>query len=129
RSMTMHDRAARTMTAGMIAAGRVLGPAALAYGTTRAVRSFAELELKMTRVGITAEASREDMQQFTGEARRMAGELAMPMDQIVAGADALAAQGRSMEEIRALLPSVAKTAQAAGAEVDDIARSADAVGT
>src|SRR5690606_25680616 len=106
RTMLLHDRAARAMTAGMVALGRVLGPAALAYGTTRAVRSFAELELKMTRVGITAEASREDMQQFTGEARRMAGELAMPMDQIVAGADALAAQGRSMEEIRALLPSV-----------------------
>lgn len=129
RSMMLHDRAARSATAGMVAIGRVLGPAALAYGTTRAVRSFAELERRMTRVGITADASREDMQQFTGEARRMAGELAMPMDQIVAGADALAAQGRSMQEIRALLPSVAKTAQAAGAEVDDIARSADAVGT
>lgn len=129
RTMLLHDRAARAMTAGMVALGRVLGPAALAYGTTRAVRNFAELERRMTRVGITADASREEMEQFTGEARRMAGDLAMPLDQIVAGADALAAQGRSLQEIRALLPSVAKTAQAAGAEVDDIARSADAVGT
>jgi len=129
RTMLLHDRAARAMTAGMVALGRVLGPAALAYGTTRAVRNFAELERRMTRVGITADASREEMEQFTGEARRMAGDIAMPLDQIVAGADALAAQGRSLQEIRALLPSVAKTAQAAGAEVDDIARSADAVGT
>lgn len=115
--------------AAMAAAGRVIAPAAIAYGAGRAVSSYADLERRMTRIGITADATREEMTQMTAEAQRMAADFAMPLDDIVEGMDTLAAQGRSLGEIRALLPSVARTAQAAGAKAEDIAKSADAVGT
>lgn len=67
------------------------------------------------------------MRAVTDEARRLAMEVAMPFDKLAAGYEALAAQGRKMNDIRTFMPAVARTAQAAGAGVDDIANSAGAV--
>jgi TP901 family phage tail tape measure protein len=122
-------RAASASSLAFAAAGRFLAPAAVAYGAARAISNFAEVERRMTRIGITADASREEIAAFAVEARNLASATAQPFNQIAAGADALAAQGRNLSEIRALLPSVARTAQAAGAQTEDIAKSADAVGT
>jgi len=118
--------AATTTTVASV--GRYLAPAAVAYGVSRAVRSYADVERRLTRVGITADTSREEMQAVRKEAQALADEVAMPFDNIVGGFEALAAQGKSMGEIRRQMPAVARAAQAAGADVNDIANAAGAVG-
>lgn len=63
-----------------------------------------------------------------GEAAfKVAQEVAMPYDKVVQGLDVLVAQGRTLKDAMEFLPSVSRTASAAGAEVDDIARTADSV--
>ena len=108
---------------------RVLGPAALAYGAGSALSNFAEAERRMTRIGNTVGATRDQMKEAMGDAQRIAFDTAQPFGKIVEGMETLAAQGRSLKEIQDVLPAVAKTAQASGSEVDDIAKTADAVGS
>ena len=108
---------------------KVLAPAAIAAGAGKAVTTYADDERKLTRIGVTAEATREEMEGVRKEAYALAKATAQPFGNIVSGMETLAAQGRSLREIRDLLPAVAKTAQASGSEVADIAKSADAVGT
>jgi TP901 family phage tail tape measure protein len=116
-------------TSAMVASvGRYLAPAAVAYGVGRAVKSYAEVERRLTRVGITADTSREEMQAVRKEAQALADEVAMPFDSIVVGFEAMAAQGKSMRDIRQQMPAIARAAQAAGADVNDIANAAGAVG-
>lgn len=115
-------------TAMVASVGRYLAPAAVAYGTAQAVRNYAEVERRLTRVGITADASREEMRAVRKEAQQLAQDVAMPFDNIVGGFEALAAQGKSMREIREQMPAIARAAQAAGADVNDIANAAGAVG-
>lgn len=104
-----------------------IAPAALGYGAARSFAAYADIERRMTRVGITGEASREEMRAVTTEAQKMALSTGLSFDQIARGFEALAAQGRKMADIRAFMPSVAATAQASGADVADIANSAGAV--
>ncbi|WP_210485367.1 phage tail tape measure protein [Microvirga antarctica] len=113
-------------------AGRVapyLAPVAIAAAAGKAYADFAAVERRMTRIGVTAGASREEMTQLTAEAQRMAVGLALPFDQVADGFDTLAAQGRSLSEMKEMMPAIARTAQAAGAEVNDIALTAETVGS
>lgn len=120
-------------TQGVIATGaremhatllRYAAPAAVAYGAKQAFVDFAELERRMNRIGITAEASAEETGAALEELHRSAKRFAMPVDAAVAGLDTLVSSGMSLREAMAFLPSVLSTAQAAGASTEDIANTA-----
>ena len=112
---------------GAVAAG------AGGYLGARAVKSsitnFAELERHMTRIAITAESTKEKAQEAAAELWQMANDMAMPISQVVDGLDQLVADGRTLEESLAFMPSIVATAQASGAAVEDIAKSAYSLGT
>jgi len=119
--------------AGISRAALALGGTTLGvYGLSRAisdtVKKTADLERRMTRIRLTADASASAMAAATTKMQDLAVEVALPFDKIASGMEALVAQGRTLPEALAFLPAVARTAQAAGAEVDDIARSAGSLG-
>jgi len=103
------------------------------YGAGRLVRgaitSYAALEREIGRIGITADATDEQVQGASKTLYDLASQTAMPMEQVVDGFDALVAAGRSWQDALNMLPAVVKTAQASGANVADIAQTADAAAT
>lgn len=108
-------------------AAKVVGGAVAAAGVTfgvAATRQFAGLEREMNRIGITAGATVEQTSKATQSVQKMAQDLALPIDQAVAGLDTLTASGMDLDEAMAFLPSVLTTAQAAGASTVDIANTA-----
>lgn len=104
--------------AGMYVAGRA---------AKSAVTDFAALEREITRIGITADASDSQIKNVSTTIMKMAQDTATPLSDVYDGFDALVSAGRSWDEALAFLPSVVKTAQAAGAETRDIAATADAM--
>jgi TP901 family phage tail tape measure protein len=118
-------------SAGRVAVG-MAGAALSIYAVGRGLRSAyteaATFDRRMTRIGITADASGEAINSATRQVEAIAREVALPVNDVVDGLDALTASGKTLEESLALLPSVARTAQASGAAVNDIARSAQSVG-
>lgn len=106
---------------------RFAAPAAVAYGAQRMVREFAGVERTLTRIGINADASREQMQGVYKELQQIAQATSTPVHNIVAGLDSLIASGKSLEEAMALIGSVSATAQASGADFGQMATTADAV--
>jgi TP901 family phage tail tape measure protein len=108
----------------LVAAGGMRG---IARGVMSAEKAFASFDRQMTRIGITADATTGQVAAASGEVKQLAQDVALPLEDGVAGLDALVAAGRSLPEAMAFLPSVARTAQAAGAETADIANSADAI--
>lgn len=134
RSQGGYGRGGAAAGAGGMIAGigaRGLALAGGAYGVARTVTSsissFADLDRRMRRVGLTADATGAQVASATQEVKSLAMSTATPLDDVVKGLEALVAQGRSLPESMAFLPAVTRTAQAAGAEVEDIAKSADAV--
>lgn len=113
---------ARAMHATLM---RYAAPAALTYGAAQAFTDFAELERRMTRIGITATATAEETQDAWRRAQDFADDYAMPLDAVIEGLDTLVASGRTLEEAMAFLPSVLRTAQASGAATSDIANTAE----
>lgn len=130
-----HNRAQTAMARGTIAAttaaygaiARYAAPAAIAYGTARAFKSYAEAERQIERIGITADASAEETRAAMGRIYEVARDLHLPFQDVVSGVDALAASGKNFREIFELLPAVGKTAQASGSAVQDVATTADAI--
>lgn len=116
---------------GFLAGGGKLVAAIGGYAAVRGVMSaekaYATFDRRMTRIGITADASASDVDKATTSVRRLASEVGLPLDGVVGGLDALVAAGRSLPDAMGFLPAVAKTAQAAGADTADIANSADAL--
>jgi TP901 family phage tail tape measure protein len=119
RQQQMMERASTALRAagGLFFAGNVAGQVAAA------TKRYADLDRQMTRIGITGDASQEEIAAGLKSMRDLAQEVAAPVDQIKAGMDALTSSGLSFREALAMLPSVAKTAQASGAGFDDIANS------
>lgn len=109
-------------TFGLLA--RFAGPAALAYGIKESVSQFAEVERKMTRIGITADASADQVKAATAKLRELAMATGLSFTSASDGLDTLVASGLSLQEAMAFLPSVLNTAQATGAEVSDVANTA-----
>lgn len=89
-----------------------------------AYKNFAGFEREMTRIGITAGATVKATQSASDTVQKMAYDLALPIDQAVAGLDTLVASGMNLESAMAFLPSVLATAQASGAATTDIANTA-----
>jgi len=118
---------------GMIAAGardmqamllRYAAPAALVYGAKEAYVEFAELERRMTRIGITAGANVDETRAAFDLLQRSAKDFALPIDEAISGLDTLVSSGMDLKEAMGFLPSVLATAQAAGAATADIANTA-----
>lgn len=124
KTQSLVARGSDAATAAMV---RFAAPAAIAYGAQRAVREFAGVERTLTRIGINADASREQMADVYKELQQIAQATATPVDNIVSGLDSLIASGKSLDEAMALIGSVSATAQAAGADFGQMATTADAV--
>lgn len=120
---------ARTNAAVYSSVMRYAAPAALAYGATRATKEYASVERRLSRIGINAEASRESMDKAMGEMRQIAQDIEAPIDNVVSGLESLIAAGKTLPEAMALLPSVARTAQAADADFSEMASTAEAIGS
>jgi TP901 family phage tail tape measure protein len=115
---------ARSSNAAFAAIGRFAAPAAVAYGVQRSVVAFADMERQMGRIGITADATREETEGAFIALQARAKEMALPLEQAVKGLDTLVSSGLSLKEAMAFLPSVLATAQASGAATEDIANTA-----
>lgn len=118
----------RAMAAEAAVLARVVVPAAALYGAQRSYRRFAETERALIRIGITADASARQIGDANKAMVAIADDVAMPIGEIRGGLDSLVAAGRTLDDSMALLPAVARTAQASGAAVDDIAVTAVSVG-
>lgn len=111
---------------------RTLGPLAGAVGAfevANAYKQAAAFDRRMTMIGQTADADREKIDGLSASVHDLAQQTATPVDKLAGGLEALVAQGRSLKEAMDFLPSVARTAAASGSEVDDIAKTADSVGS
>lgn len=121
-------RAAAAQRIGMYPGIRSLAGGYIgARAVTQSVTKHAEAERAVTRIGVTADASKEALTDVGDTALRIAQEVAVPYAKVVQALETLVAQRGSLSEAMSLLPSVARTASAAGAEVEDIAKTADSV--
>jgi TP901 family phage tail tape measure protein len=106
---------------------RFLAPAAVAAGAGVSIKAYAEIERRMERIGITADASADETKAALGRVRQIADDIRAPVDQVVDGLDNLTASGKTMKEALALLSPVSRTAQAADADFGQMATTADAI--
>lgn len=119
---------AATTGKAMMATARFLAPAALAYGVKNSVTAYAAVERRLNRIAINADKGRDAVDSMLKVVNQTSYDYAMGQDDVTSGLETLVAAGRSADDALSFLPSVAATAQAAGAEVFDIATTADAVG-
>lgn len=125
--MERAESRANILVGRMLKFGAVAGTALAAAGGA-AVNSFAGVERTMTNIGITADVSRERMEEARRQLQMMADDFAFQnFDEPVKALDALIAKNIEFEQAMALLPSVLATAQAANAVPEDIANSAVAI--
>jgi TP901 family phage tail tape measure protein len=108
----------RYATVGVLAAGVVAG---------KAVADYAELERRVNRILINAGKGLKEVKPTVQALQTIAQDTRQGFDKTVVGLETLVASGRSLEDAMAFLPSVATTAQASGAEIADVALSADAL--
>ncbi|RWE83151.1 MAG: phage tail tape measure protein [Mesorhizobium sp.] len=110
-------------------AGRVAGVAVAAAGyvAIRTARDYAQLERTIGRIIINADKPATAIRPTIAVLQELADKSKLPFDNVVQGLEMLIASGRSLEEALAFLPTVARTAQASGAEMSDIALTADAL--
>jgi TP901 family phage tail tape measure protein len=126
RSQALIGRGAREMHATLM---RYAAPAALVAGGVMSAKAFADIERRMERIGITADASAEQTTAALDRVRQIANDLEVPVDNVIEGLESLVASGKSLDEALAFLPSVAGTAHAADAAFGDMATTADAIGS
>ncbi|MBL4732051.1 MAG: phage tail tape measure protein [Rhizobiaceae bacterium] len=125
------NRNGRSVAQTAAAVGRAATVVGLAVGAVgiASYKKFAGDERTLTRIGITAEATREQMADIRGELYDTAKATGLQFRDMVLGLDSLTASGRNLKQAMELLPSVAVTAQASGAEMVNIATTADALST
>lgn len=123
RRAGMFERARGVIVGGATALGGY-GLTAYAAG---AVKRFSDVERAMTRVGITGEATDEQIAGGIEKMRKLAMETAQPFDKMREGMEALTSSGKSFQESLAMMPAIARTAQASGASMADTANSSVAL--
>lgn len=112
------------LAAGRLAVGaaaRVLAPAAVAYGGVQSVKRFAETDMALTRIGITADATDDEIGKLNKSVRDLAFESGKSFNDVTKGLESLVSGGMDLPQAMPALPAIVKTAQAAGAEVGDMA--------
>ncbi len=125
---------ARTQTAAykqtvstLAATARYLAPAAIAMGVQRSVVAYAAVERRLNRIAINADQGKEAVGGMLKSINQISYDYAIAQDDVTTGLETLVAAGRSADDAMKFLPAVTATAQAAGAEIADIATTADAV--
>ena len=111
----------RSTGAIVAASGRMLAPLAAGYGVSQGVKRFGETEMAITRIGITADATDAEVGQLHKTLRGLAFEAGKPFDEVTGGLESLIAGGLDLPQAMPAMPAIVKTAQAAGAEVRDMA--------
>lgn len=104
-----------------------VGTVAAGYAGAKAYENFAQLERRVGRIVINADEGASKIAPTIDNLRKVANATKMPFDSMVTGLETLVASGRSLQESMDFIPSVALTAQASGAAVEDIALSADSL--
>ncbi|WP_137136608.1 phage tail tape measure protein [Rhizobium sp. FKY42] len=127
--MIAQQQAAQERKAQMMMwAGRAAtAGAVMVAGQAASFSAYADAERRINRIAITADKGFSTVGGTMRQLHKAADDAYMPIDKVTEGMEALVASGRSMEDSLAFLPSVAMTAQAAGAEVADIGKTADAM--
>lgn len=119
----MLDRqAALVRRAATLAAGYMS-----AQGAKQTVVRAADVDRQMRRAAITGDAVEGRIASATADVRTIALDTAQPIDKVREGLDQLVASGMDFETSMKALPGVAKTAQASGAAVSDIATTSTAM--
>ncbi|MER8786882.1 phage tail tape measure protein [Mesorhizobium sp. M0983] len=115
----------------MLAANAVRGLVAygLVRGTAELVTHFASAERRLNRIAINADAGKDKLAEMFHTVDRAALDYSTTQDSVTSGLETLVAAGRDLDDALAFLPAVTATAQAAGAEITDIATTADSIGT
>lgn len=122
RSMEERGQALEMWATRGAAAAAVVG-----LGAAKAYGDFASLEERINRIAINADRGAETVEPTIARLQKLAYDTGTGFDSIVEGVETLVASGRSLDESLSFLPSVAVTAQASGADLKDIALSADAL--
>lgn len=128
---TAYNRSTAMMARGLksawLSTAAVIGPVAIAAAGVKAIRTYADVERRIERIGITADATEAQTGAALGKLQGIAKDLHMPFDDVVEGMDGMVASGKSMDEALSFMPSVGKAAQASGADFREMATTADAV--
>jgi TP901 family phage tail tape measure protein len=118
---------------GARAAGRAVVTGLAGYATVSAAKSlvtnFAGVERRLNRIAINAGKGKEEVGKMLDVINRASHDYAMSQDDVTAGFESLIAAGQDYKDAMDFLPSVTATAQASGAAVDDIAKSAFTLAT
>lgn len=118
--MARNSALAANAVRGLVAYG-------LVRGTSELVTNFAGAERRLNRIAINADAGKDKLSEMFRTVDRAALDYSMTQDSVTDGLESLVASGRSLDDALSFLPSVAATAQAAGADITDIATTADAM--
>ncbi|PBB98341.1 phage tail tape measure protein [Mesorhizobium sp. WSM3862] len=129
RLLAAQDAERQSRIANLARFGRAAGiaTAAAGYVAIRTARDYAQLERTIGRIVINADKPATAIKPTIAVLQELADKSKLPFDNVVQGLETLIASGRSLEEGLAFLPSVARTAQASGSEMSDIALTADAL--
>ncbi|TJV19690.1 phage tail tape measure protein [Mesorhizobium sp.] len=98
-------------------------------GADALVTNFAGAERRLSRIAINADAGKDKLDDMFRTVDRAAVDYATTQDNVTSGLETLVAAGRDLDDALSFLPAVTATAQAAGAEITDIATTADSIGT
>lgn len=133
RKARAFNRTQDAMRAGALSFSRTLISGIAGYGAVRAtsalVTNFASAERRLNRIAINADAGKDKLDEMFRTVNRAALDYSVTQDSVTDGLDTLVSAGRSLEDALSFLPSVTATAQAAGADISDIATTADSVAT
>lgn len=122
-SSGLQEAGNRMQAAGAeIAASFGLAGAAIAAGLGVAVKTAADFEAQMSRVGAIAEASATELQAMKQAAMELGASTSKSASEVAVGMENLAAMGFKVNEIIAAMPGVISAAEASG---EDMALVAD----
>lgn len=110
--------------AGLGAVGAIYGGARVAGAVKQSFQDFAELDRRLTRLGITAEATKAQVEGATLKVREIARQYAVPVEDVLKGLESLVTQGKELPEALAMMDAITKSSQASGASAEDMANSA-----
>ncbi|MDU0374336.1 phage tail tape measure protein [Staphylococcus pseudintermedius] len=99
----------RNMTLG------VTTPIALGFG--QALKTSADFEAQMSRVGAIAQASKQDLKAMTDQAIDLGAKTSKSANEVAQGMEELAALGFNAKQIMAAMPGVISAAEASGADM------------
>lgn len=103
------------------------GVAAAGYVGVQAYKSFATAERRINRILVNSDRGLSDIQPVMQKLQQIANDAALSIDDVTGGFERLIATGMQIDQALAFLPSIAMTAQASGATMDDVANSAAAM--